>query len=119
MRKFVLFGLFLALVVCSYAAGPAQEMGGVIKFTAKDQVTTTPFLITAIAWVSDEGSNLDIAADDDLLIADGSSTEIIYSRRAEAVGDNPILVIPDGISVNGISITTMDGGVVYIYGKQR
>ena len=119
MRKFVLLviALFLACVV--YAAGPAQEAGGILKFTAKDQVTTTPFHITAIAWVSDEGSTLDIAADDDFVIADASSEETIYSRRAEATGDNPILTIPGGVDVKGISITTLDGGVVYVYGHQR
>lgn len=101
------------------AAGPAQEGGNIIKFTAKDQKTTTMFRIREISWVSDEGSGLDIAADDDLLIANGDSTQVLYSRRAEATADNPPVFLGDkGIITDGISITTMDGGVLYIYGDR-
>ena len=70
--------------------------------------------IKAIVWVSDEGSNLDIAADDDLLINDSHGNRII-GKRAEFAGDDLYFDPPGGLAVNGITVATMDGGNCYIY----
>lgn len=70
--------------------------------------------LRSIAWLSDQASGSDIAADDDFLLSDGGGNRII-GKRAEAVGDGLIFEFPDGYIVNGLVVTTLDGGVVYIF----
>ena len=73
-------------------------------------------IIMAVVWVSDSGTNLDIAADDDFLLSDSNEMKII-GKRAESAGDDLYMPFPDGFVVNGITLTTLDGGVCYVYLK--
>ena len=70
--------------------------------------------IIGIVWASDEGSGDDIAADDDFLITDSAAKRII-GKRASFAGDDLGISFPGGLTVNGIKLTVLDGGVVYIY----
>jgi len=71
--------------------------------------------IVAILWTSNSGGSLDIAADDDFVLQD-SNGSVIASKRAEAAGDGLELSFGfPGLWVDGISVTTMDGGVCHVY----
>lgn len=99
-------------------AGPNEANGNVVYFNAADQETSQPFRIRAVAWVSLTGSNLDIAADDDMLLEDASGNKII-GKRAEAVGDGLEMSFPGtGITVNGMKAEDLDGGVLFVYGEK-
>lgn len=117
MRKFLsvlaLFGFSLILM----GAGPAEEGGQIIYFNAADQETTTKFRIKTVVWASDQGTNLDIDADDDFLLEAGDGTRIV-GKRAEAAGDGLEIHFGSGVVVSGIKAEDLDGGVVYIIGDR-
>ena len=73
-------------------------------------------IIQAIIWVSSEGAGLDIAIDDDFLLSDGNGNKIA-GKRAKTAGDDLHISFPNGFQANGITLTTMDGGVCYLYLK--
>jgi len=99
-------------------AGPTHEAGNVIYFAAADQETTSTFRIRAIAWTSNQGENLDIAVDDDMLLEDGSGA-VIIGKRAEAAGDGLEISFPgNGIVVSGLKAEDLDGGVIYVIGER-
>jgi hypothetical protein len=69
----------------------------------------------AVAWVSDQASNCDIAADDDFLISDANGGRII-GKRAEEAGDGfDMVFFPPNYTCEGLTLTTIDGGVCYLY----
>lgn len=71
--------------------------------------------ILGIVWTSSSESERDIAADDDLLVTEASGKYII-GKRAEFAGDDlGYNWARPGKKVDGITITTMGGGVCYIY----
>lgn len=77
-------------------------------------LTTVKLTIQAIVWVSNSVAGKDIAADDDFLLSDQNSRAVI-SKRAEGAGDGLEISFPRGIQVDGLILTTMAGGVCYIY----
>ena len=77
--------------------------------------TTGQQYITMIAWVEDETSNKDIAADDDFLLSDSKGNRIIGKRAAFAGDDLGIVVGYPGLPVDGITVTALNGGVVYVW----
>lgn len=88
------------------------------RFLYFDSVTgatvTRPLRIIAIFWVSNEGTNLDIAADDDFLCRDNLDKTIV-GKRAEGAGDGLEITFGfPGIPVDGFEIPTMDGGVCHV-----
>ncbi len=98
-------------------AAPNQVNNNVIYFNAADQeLATIRFRIKAIVWTSSEGSGLDIAADDDMLLEDGAGQKIV-GKRAEAAGDGLELAIPGGLDVMGLKAEDLDGGVLYVIGE--
>ena len=71
--------------------------------------------IKAIFWTSNGGADLDIAADDDFLLSDSQGNKII-GKRAEFAGDDlGVILQHKPMEVNGITVTTMGGGVCYIW----
>jgi len=82
--------------------------------TAGSTSLSAACVIQAIFWVSDAASNKDIAADDDFEVTDGDD-RMVVSKRAEGVTDWGNFVWPQGKRVSGIKVTTMDGGICYIY----
>ena len=69
--------------------------------------------IKAICWESDGASQ--IAGDDDLLISNADGDEI-YGKRAEFAGDGVGMYhFPENFESNGLVMTTIDGGVCYIF----
>ena len=70
--------------------------------------------IKAIYWGSDATGTADIAADDDVLFSDANGNRI-WGKRAEFAGDGDYVPFPDGLMVNGITVTTIDGGYFYVY----
>jgi len=100
-------------------AGPNYEGGNVIYFNAADQETSRTFRIRAIAWTSNQGTDLDIAADDDMLLEDGAGN-VIVGKRAESAGDGLEMTFPgDGITVIGLKAEDLDGGVLFVFGEPR
>jgi len=70
--------------------------------------------IKSITWTSDQSTNRDIAENDDFLASDSKGARII-GKRAEAAGDDLHIDYGEkGKVSNGITITTMDGGVCYV-----
>lgn len=70
--------------------------------------------VTMIAWVSDQASNKDIAADDDFLLSDTLGHRII-GKQAKFAGDDLCITPCKPLPVKGLSVTTMDGGVLYVW----
>ena len=98
-------------------AAPNQVNNNVIYFNAAAQeLLTIRFRIKAIVWTSNEGVNLDIAADDDMLLSDAAGNKIV-GKRAEGAGDGLELALPGGLDVMGLIATTLDGGVLYVIGE--
>ena len=76
--------------------------------------TTGQQRITMIAWVEDQTSGKDIAADDDFLLSDSKGNRII-GKRAAFAGDDLGITPAVPLVVDGITVTTLDGGVVYVW----
>ena len=70
--------------------------------------------IIGVFWVSDQTAIKDIAAYDDFLLSDSHGNRII-GKRAESVGDDLGITPCRPLKVDGITVTTMDGGVCYIW----
>lgn len=69
----------------------------------------------AIAWVSDQASNCDIAANDDLLFSDAAGNRVV-GKRASFAGDGlEMYHFPVNFSCKGLTLTTIDGGVCYLF----
>lgn len=117
INYFVLIGC-IVLGAFLIGAGPAEEGSQIFYFNAADQETTSSLRITAVAWLSDQGSGLDIAADDDMLLEDGAGVKII-GARAEATADDLVISFPIPITVTGLKAEDLDGGVLYVYGQKR
>jgi hypothetical protein len=99
-------------------AGPTYEAGNIIYFDAADQETATAFRIRAIVWSSNQGSNLDIAADDDMLLEDGAGN-VVCGKRAEVAEDGLEISFGErGITVIGLKAEDLDGGVLFVYGDR-
>lgn len=119
MKKFII-SLFALLLITSpaFAVAPAIDEGGYIQFTAADQETTTKFDIYTIVWTEDDAANTDIAADDDLTIEDAAGI-VIFSKRAASAGDGIVVNLAYPLTVAGLKAEDLDGGILYVYGKQR
>ncbi len=75
-----------------------------------------PLRLLGVAWVSDEtGGDRDIVANDDFLLHDGAGGHRIIGKRALSAGDDLYITWPGGLMVNGTYVTTLNGGVCYIY----
>lgn len=65
-------------------------------------------------WANDQASGKDIAADDDFLLSDANGIRL-SGKRAIVAGDDLLVILPKAIPVNGLTVTAMDGGVLYVY----
>ena len=70
--------------------------------------------IIGVFWVEDQTSAKDIAADDDFLLSDADGNRIV-GKRAAGAGDDLAITPCRPLVVDGITVTTMDGGVCYIW----
>ena len=71
--------------------------------------------LRAIAWLNDQASGSDIAASDDMLLSDANGNRIV-GKRAISAGDGiEMYHFPENLIVNGLVMTTLDGGVCYIF----
>lgn len=113
MKKLLVILLILLFSSMAYAANDTDTNVKYFDTTVGASITGIVKVI-AIYWVSDQTSGKDIAADDDFLVSDGSGHRII-GKRAEDVGDDMGIVFPQPFVTNGLVITTMDGGVCYVY----
>ena len=92
----------------------ANDTGGnPLKFDATGSVAGT-MTIQAIAWVGDQATNENIAADDDMLVTDTGGRRIV-GKRAIAAGDDLFVSFPLGLRVDGVKVTALDGGLCFIY----
>jgi len=73
-----------------------------------------PCKIKAIYWGSDQTAGADIAAADDILFSDANGNRI-WGKRATVDGDGDYIPYPNGLPVNGVTVTTIDGGYYYVY----
>jgi len=95
---------------------PAQEGRQIILFDTPGQLLEVPFMINAIAWVSDSTNPID--AGDTLLLTDTDGNRIA-GKDAESVGDGLEMSIFDGgIRTNGVRLDELDGGVLYVFGER-
>uniref|UniRef100_A0A6H1ZTH6 Uncharacterized protein n=1 Tax=viral metagenome TaxID=1070528 RepID=A0A6H1ZTH6_9ZZZZ len=77
-------------------------------------LTTKQVKIKAIEWVSDQTATADIAAADDVLLSDANGQRV-WGKRAVWDGDGDYVPFPDGLVANGLTVTTIDGGYLYVY----
>jgi len=113
MKRILLTLLIICFAIPAYAANDTETNVYYFDTTVGAAVTGLVSII-AIYWTSNEGSNLDIAADDDWLISDSDGHKIA-GKRAETDGDDFGIVFPYPLKVNGVTVTTMEGGVCFIY----
>jgi len=110
--------LLIALLITCFAipALAANNTVTSVKYfdTTSGAAITGTMKVIAIYWTSNEGAGLDIAADDDWLLSDSEGNPIA-GKRAEAAGDDFGIVFPQPLVVKGITVTTMDGGVCFVY----
>jgi len=113
MKRILLTLLIVCFATFAYAANDTDTAVKYFDTTVSATITGTVRII-AIVWTSSEGAGLDIAADDDFLLSDINGHKLA-GKRAEAAGDDFGVVFPMGLAVDGIVLTTMDGGVCYVY----
>ena len=102
-------------VVCLSEDNMANDLAANPYYFTETGSVDKKMKITAILWSSSGGTNLDIATDDDFVLQD-SNGNVIASKRAESAGDGLTLSFGfPGLWVDGISVTTMDGGVCHVY----
>jgi hypothetical protein len=119
MKRFLISMLLVLLFTgVALAAAPTVEENQVLVFTAADQETTKGFCISTIAWLSDQNSGKDIAADDDMLLENGVGTTII-GMRAEATADDLQISFNPCIYANGLKAEDLDGGYLHVYGTSK
>lgn len=84
-------------------------------FDAAAQATDELLHVLGIFWVSYTGAGLDIASQDVFLLTDGNSKTIL-GKKAEAAGDGLEIVYGfPGLPVQGLTVTTMGGGVCWVH----
>ena len=88
--------------------------GHVLYSDAAAALTTKQCRVIGIFWIADQTENKDIAADDDFLLSDGNGDRII-GKRASFIGDDLGVTYGPGLPCKGVTITTMDGGVCYVW----
>jgi len=76
-------------------------------------ILTSPATIKAILWVNDSASS--IAVDNDVKIRDKENGNVICAKRAKAAGDGLKISFGNGIHVQGIYVSELDGGILLIY----
>lgn len=93
-----------------------NSTGSIIELNATDIDKTFPglYYIQSISWVSDQGTGLDIAENDDFLLYDAHDFRIA-SKRAEAVGDDFGKSFAKAVPVDGLKLKALDGGVCTLY----
>ena len=95
--------------------GIRDKVDSVLFFDSVTGASMTGILkIIGIFWVEDEAGSIDIAADDDFILTDSDSNRII-GKRAAAAGDDLSITPCRPLVVDGIIVSAMDGGVVYIW----
>lgn len=76
-------------------------------------VTTKQVKIQQITWVSDETGGDDIAAADFFELTDVNGN-ILISKTAAFAGDDLGVSYPMGLGANGITCSSIDGGICFI-----
>ncbi len=72
--------------------------------------------IKGLLWVGDQGTNRDIAIDDDFILLDGNGDEIINVKAKAVTYYLPMFwPIPYQPAKQSFYISAMDGGVLYVY----
>lgn len=95
---------------------PAQEGRQIILFDTPGQLLDVPFIVNAIAWVSNETKP--ITTGDTLLITDTDGNRII-GKDAESDGDGLETSFFDGgIRMSGVRCDELDGGILYVFGER-
>ena len=115
MKRILLTLLMICLAIPAFAANDTETNVKYFDTTSGASVTGM-VKILAIIWTSNETAGLDIAADDDFLLSDADG-HVIAGKRAEVDGDDFGLMFSEPLVVNGITVTTMDGGVCFVYVK--
>ena len=80
---------------------------GVIKMTAGSDAVTGRVIIHSIRWVKPGTDG------DDILLSDTAGNEIWAEAAIQYVGAS--MIFPAGFVANGLKLTTLDSGTLYIY----
>jgi len=96
---------------------PVQAGGDVLYFSAAGQEYDAPVIVTAVVWASDQATDKDIAAGDDMLLTDPEGNRIVGKVAAKA-GDGLTQSIWSGHRCPGIRVDDLDGGVLYVFIKR-
>jgi len=93
------------------------KVGSFLKWEAAD---TTGIIGAvkpiALIWCETEAANRDIAANDALTITDQDDV-VLLEKVASAINDTLVMFWPRGAGpvFNGIKVTNLDGGVLFIW----
>ena len=88
------------------------KSANVIKCTAVNDVDTRTLKIMGILWVGEDTFQIT----DSMVLVDNNGN-IIYGKRAPSSIEQTNIMFPFLLPVNGIKVSTLDGGVLYIYHK--
>ncbi len=88
--------------------------GNVLYSDATGALATTMVRVLAIFWVADQTGNKDIAADDDFFLSSQTGMRIIGKMASFAGDDLGVVFGLPGVPFDGLTITTMGGGVCYV-----
>ena len=86
----------------------------IIVNSSTGAIATDIYSIKVILWEQDQATNQDIMANDSLLITDNNGMRIT-GKQAKGTGDGLELFFEYPLPVNGITVSILDGGVLYIY----
>ncbi len=105
-----------------YAIGAVMGDGGLASYSetnpiyvdATGVITGDVTTIQGVLWVSDETASDDIAAADFFELTDKHG-HILASKTAAYAGDDLYTPFPKGLVCDGITCSSIDGGICFIY----
>ena len=86
-----------------------NQAGGIVKFTAASDARTGTIMINKIRWVGPT------TAAHICLLSD-TSGKTIFHAICDTTKRNEEVNFPDGFSAQGLVVTTLGSGTLYVYG---
>ena len=116
MKKLLLGILLTSLLIAYPVYAAVVEKTNVLTMNAASDAVTGLWNVNAVVWTSDPSNK--IYADASMLVSDADGDRIA-SFESSSIDSNFSLSLSAPIVVNGITATTLDTGVLYIYGTRR
>ena len=96
-------------------ANKGLDQGNPLYVDTVAAVQANELVIDAILWVNDETAGDDIAAGDFFELTSTDGGVIICSKTAIAAGDDMFISFPSGLKVLGVTCSSIDGGIAFVY----